>query len=262
MGSMFGTCPKCGGAYPIGIAFCSRCGQPLGGPGGANVNPPARNRRFSVKMLGIIAVGMLVLVGAIIGGVVASSGGAEAEASNSGKEPLTASESAYMQSLEPVLTEFQTNLEVLDASMAVMGEGVSGSGAQFSDSVGDYIDGLEHFSASLEALKTFPPRLQAIVPPERFTQAHSYLLKAMNGFSAMADAQLGMFSIPVDQQQSISSALEEGDTDQAVDEYIEALNNTGAVERTMTKQEIATLRDAAAQDYSRGLELLAAAVPD
>ncbi len=25
----FGACPKCGGAHPIGVAFCSRCGQPL-----------------------------------------------------------------------------------------------------------------------------------------------------------------------------------------------------------------------------------------
>lgn len=30
MPSAFGTCSRCGGAYPNGAAFCSRCGQPLG----------------------------------------------------------------------------------------------------------------------------------------------------------------------------------------------------------------------------------------
>lgn len=38
-GAAFGTCPKCGEAYSVGAAFCSRCGQQLGHfPGSAPVN--------------------------------------------------------------------------------------------------------------------------------------------------------------------------------------------------------------------------------
>jgi hypothetical protein len=84
---LFGTCPKCGGANPAGVAFCSRCGQPLANHGDAGPatkgQGPAVSQAQSVSgMRGVSAkrpgswygarkVGIIVL-GVVIVAVVAA----------------------------------------------------------------------------------------------------------------------------------------------------------------------------------------------
>lgn len=49
MAGMFGTCEKCGGAYPLGANFCSRCGEPLSRSSEELPNAPSRDKETRVS---------------------------------------------------------------------------------------------------------------------------------------------------------------------------------------------------------------------
>lgn len=196
----FGTCPRCGGAYPIGIAFCSRCGHSLADSGitpesTSNASSRAINRRWwwsrrsSIQKTGIVVVGVLVIAGAIAGGVAAEE-----------HYSLTESETLYLQSLEPILTDFQESREaVAAATTAFRREGIM-EGAPGSEQLSESIDQAGNaamqfaFSLSLHKALGFPAKLEALTPPARFTEAHAYLLKAINESGKLDSIPLADFT--------------------------------------------------------------------
>jgi len=97
MTGMFDTCPKCGGARPVGASFCSRCGQPLDG---VDASPPRWRRPIRVRTAVLVALGVLVLIGVTYGGVSALGSSSRDEADTS---RAVASEQSTTTTAEPAV---------------------------------------------------------------------------------------------------------------------------------------------------------------